>query len=83
MSMAHLLIVVLPSLLAGLLWGRSFLTGAFWGLVAEGMGLILVFFPIAGGPRTNLSFRMVALSILLGAFAGLVGYSLQWAKRSS
>ena len=76
MTTAHLLIVVIPSLAAGLLWGRSLLTAAIWGIVAEVMGLILVVLPISGGPRIHLSFRMAALSIVLGAIAGALGFGL-------
>ena len=83
MTTAHLLIIVLPSLAAGLLLGRSLLTAALWGIVAEAMGLILVILPIAGGPRFNLSLGMAALSIFLGALGGALGYGLRSLKRSS
>jgi hypothetical protein len=81
MTTTHLLIIVLPSLAAGLLLGRSLLTAALWGIVAEVIGLIIVVLPISGGPRIDLSLRMAALSILLGAFAGVLGYGLHLLKR--
>ena len=39
MSIAHLLIIVVPSFAAGLLFGRSHLTGAYWGIGVEAIGL--------------------------------------------
>ena len=47
MSIVHLLIIVVPSFAAGLIFGRSHLTGAYWGIAAEALGLT------HGGP-TNL-----------------------------
>ena len=81
MTTAHLLIVVLPSLVAGLLWGRSLLTGAVWGIVADTLGLILVALPISGGPQVHLSFRTAALSIVFGAAAGALGFALRLLAR--
>jgi hypothetical protein len=69
-------------LAAGFLLGRSLLSGALWGTVAEAMGLIFVVLPISG-VRVNLSFRMAALSIFLGAFAGALGFGLRLLKRPS
>jgi hypothetical protein len=57
------------------------LTAVIWGIVAEVMGLIIVMIPISGGPRINLSIRMAALSILLGAFAGALGFVLRLLTR--
>jgi hypothetical protein len=82
MTTAHLLIIVLPSLAAGLLLGPSLLTAVIWGIVAEVMGLILVILPIAGGPRISLSLRMAALSIVLGAIAGGLGFGLRRLRRA-
>ena len=82
MTTTHLLIILVPSLVAGLLWGRSLLTAAVWGVAAEVMGLIIVVLPISGAPRNNLSLMMIGLSILLGAFAGALGFALRLLKRS-
>jgi hypothetical protein len=81
MTTTHLLIIFVPSLVAGLLWGRSLLTGSIWGIAAEVMGLIIVALPIPGAPRNNLSLMMIGLSILLGAFAGALGFALRLLKR--
>ncbi len=59
------------------------MTGAIWGIVAEVMGLILVLLPIPGGPQIQLSFRMAVLSIVLGAIAGGLGYTLRSLQRPS
>ena len=59
MTTTHLLIILVPSLVAGLLWGRSLLTAAVWGVAAEVMGLIIVVLPISGAPRNNLSLMMI------------------------
>jgi len=82
MTTTRLLIILVPSLVAGLLWGRSLLTGAIWGVAAEVMGLIIVVLPISGGPRNNLSLMMIGVSILLGAFAGALGFALRLLKHS-
>jgi hypothetical protein len=81
MTTTHLLIIFVPSLVAGLLWGRSLLTGAFWGVAAEVIGLFILVLPISGAPRNNLSIMMVGLSILLGAFAGALGFAWRLLKR--
>jgi hypothetical protein len=81
MTTTHLLIILVPSLVAGLLWGRSLLTGAIWGIAAEVMGLIIVVLPISGAPRNNLSLTMIGLSILLGATAGALGFALRLLNR--
>ncbi len=77
MSISHLLIIIVPSFVAGLILGRSFLTGVFWGLVAEVIGLLLVALPISAGGthRGGLSLSMVALSIAFGMIAGSLGFA--------
>jgi hypothetical protein len=56
MSIVHLLIIAVPSFAAGLIFGRSHLTGAYWGIAAEALGLLMVALPISpGGPRNGLS----------------------------
>jgi hypothetical protein len=47
MSIWHLLIIFVPSCLAGLIFGRSLLSSALWGLAAEMAGLVLVALPRA------------------------------------
>ncbi len=81
MTTTHLLIILVPLLVAGLLWGRSLLTGAIWGVAAEVMGLIIAVLPISGARPNHLSLMMIGLSILLGAFAGALGFALRLLKR--
>jgi|JRHI01.1.fsa_nt_gi hypothetical protein len=76
MSIVHLLIIVVPSFAAGLIFGRSHLTGAYWGIAAEAFGLFMVALPISsgGGPRNSLSLATIAVSLALGAVAGALGF---------
>jgi hypothetical protein len=75
MSIVHLLIIVVPSFAAGLIFGRSHLTGACWGIAAEAIGLLMVALPIpSGGPRNGLSLAMISMSVALGALAGALGF---------
>jgi hypothetical protein len=76
MSIVHLLIFVVPSFAAGLVFGRSHLTGAYWGIAAEALGLLMVALPISsgGGPRNGLSLSMIGVSLVLGAIAGALGF---------
>jgi len=57
MSIVHLLIIVVPSFAAGLVFGRSHLTGAYWGIAAEALGLLIVALSISsgGGPPPALA----------------------------
>jgi hypothetical protein len=74
MSIVHLLIIVVPSFAAGLVFCRSHLTGAFWG--DEALGLLMVALPITsgGGPRNSLGLSMIGVSLVLGAIAGALGF---------
>jgi hypothetical protein len=80
MTTTHLLIIVVPSFVAGVFFGRSLSTGAIWGIIAELMGLIMVAIPISApnsvgvGPRGHMSAATIALSLLLGAAAGVLGF---------
>jgi hypothetical protein len=75
MSIVHLLIIVVPSFAAGLIFGRSHLTGAYWGIAAEALGLFMAALPISsGGPRNGLSLTMISVSLVLGALAGALGF---------
>jgi hypothetical protein len=76
MSIVHLLIIAVPSFAAGLLFGRSHLTGAYWGIAAEALGLLMVALPISlgGGPHNSLSLTMIGVSLVLGAVAGALGF---------
>jgi hypothetical protein len=76
MSIVHLLIIVVPSFAAGLVFARSHLTGVFWGIAAEALGLLMVALPITsgGGPRNSLSLTMIGVSLVLGAIAGALGF---------
>lgn len=78
MSIVHLLIIAVPSFAAGLLFGRSHLTGAYWGIAAEALGLLMVALPISsgGGPRNSLSLTMIGVSLVLGAVAGALGFGV-------
>jgi hypothetical protein len=77
MSTSHLLIIFIPSFLAGLIFGRSLSSAALWGLAAEVIGLILAVLPISAGgpPRPGLSLSTAAVSIVLGATAGALGFA--------
>ncbi len=82
MTISHLLIIVVPSFLASLLWARSLLSGAIWGVAVEVMGLIIVALPIpAGPPQASLSIWTVAVSIMLGAVAGVLGFAIRLLTR--
>jgi hypothetical protein len=82
MTISHLLIIVVPSFLAGLLWARSLLSGAIWGVAVEVMGLAIVALPIpAGSPRASLTVAMVAASIALGAVAGVLGFAVRLLRK--
>ena len=75
MSIVHLLIIVVPSFAAGLIFGRSYLTGAYWGIAAEALGLFMAALPISvAGPRNSLSLTMIGVSLVLGAIAGTLGF---------
>jgi len=76
MSIVHLLIIVVPSFAAGLIFGRSYLAGAGWGIAAEALGLLMVALPITsgGGPRNSLGLSMIGVSLVLGAIAGALGF---------
>jgi hypothetical protein len=83
MSIVHLLIIFVPSFAGGLIFGRSYLTGAYWGIAAEALGLLMVALPISagGGPRNSLSLTMICVSLVLGAIAGALGFgTLRLAK---
>jgi hypothetical protein len=75
MSLLHLLIIAVPSFAAGLIFGRSLLTGAYWGITSEALGLLMAALPISvGSPRNGLSLSMIGVSLLLGAIAGTLGF---------
>jgi hypothetical protein len=77
MSIVHLLIIVVPSFAAGLIFGRSHLTGAYWGIAAEALGLLMAALPISsGGPRNGLSLTIICVSLALGAVAGALGFGV-------
>jgi len=48
MSLLHLLIIVVPSFAAGLIFGRWLLTGAYWGITSEVLGLLMAALPLCG-----------------------------------
>jgi len=84
MSVSHLLIIVVPSFAAGLIFGRSHLTAAYWGIAAEALGLILAALPISVGDRhtQGLSLAVMILSLVIGGAAGVLGFSsLRLVKR--
>ncbi len=81
---ALLSLIVVPSFAAGLIFGRSHLTAAYWGITAEALGLILAAIPISVGERhtQGLSLAMMILSLLIGGVAGALGFiSLRLVKR--
>ncbi len=84
MSVSHLLIIVVPSFAAGLIFGRSYLTASYWGIAAEALGLLMVALPVSagGGPRNSLSLTMILVSLAIGGAAGALGFSsLRLVKR--
>ena len=77
MAPVHILVIALPSLAVGFLFGQSLLSGALWGLVAEAIGLVMRAVPTfgLGVPHPAPGFVEIVISLLLGAVAGALGFA--------